>query len=155
MRNANTRLLVEAETMYRETLVIPTPPGGIRFDAVPICYCQVLDFKKKTGGTLAQPILAELAQPRECDSYTPWIQGFDPKEHRELLDRKFERQWQEQRIEQDLVWREQQAREDKEWREAQEQLSAKRHRWELIIMGGVVTLVSAFVQIIAAYISKD
>jgi|GEM_PF-5632631 len=30
---------------------------------------------------------------RTCNGFTPWIQGFHPKEHQEMIDRKSERRW--------------------------------------------------------------
>jgi hypothetical protein len=34
-----------------------------------------------------------LENERDCKSFTKWLQGFTPKEHREMIDRKRERIW--------------------------------------------------------------
>jgi hypothetical protein len=37
--------------------------------------------------------LNAIMKDRICSAETPWIQGFHPKEHQEMLDRKSERRW--------------------------------------------------------------
>ena len=42
---------------------------------------------------------------RTCQEFTKWRQGFTPKEHREMLDRKDFREWQEKQRKSDRWWR--------------------------------------------------
>jgi len=69
----------------------------------------------------------------ECEGkFTPWQQGFAPKEHREMLDRQELRNWEAA-----------QRHEDRRWRII-----------ELIVFGAVATGVGAGVAILAAFIER-
>ena len=83
------------------------------------------------------------ARERDCASFTPWRQGFTPKEHLEMLDRVERQRWQEEQREKDLRWREQQRKEDKRWRVI-----------ELIVLAGIATLVAGGFTLLGALIQK-
>jgi len=62
--------------------------------------------------------------------------------------------FQAEREDADRKWREEQRREDLRWREEQEEKAEKRHRWDLIILGVVATLIICIATIVAAYIER-
>lgn len=67
-------------------------------------------------------------QERDCESFTPWQQGFTPKEHREMLDQQVLREWQAKREDADRQWRREREAEDKRFR-------TKELRW---MVGAIV-----------------
>lgn len=75
---------------------------------------------------------------RVCNAFTPWQQGFTPKEHREMVDR----QWMIDR--EDRRDKEMRDREDRRDREAK-----SRHRNELVVFGlvlGALTIIGSMIQ---------
>jgi hypothetical protein len=83
-----------------------------------------------------------------------------------ILNEERIRAWQAEREDADHKWRNEQADVERKWRENQAQVEAdryaqeradehRRHRMDLLVMGGIVTAISAIVQIIAALIAKS
>jgi len=111
---------------------------------VPVCFAQSVDLAKECPGTEellakykdwpAELVLEVITKDRpECEGkFTPWQQGFAPKEHREMLDRQELRNWEAA-----------QRHEDRRWRII-----------ELIVFGAVATGVGAGVAILAAFIER-
>ncbi len=61
-----------------------------KYDLVTECKAanpidQVWQFDKR--------VLEVIDKERSCNGYIAWAQGFSPKEHQEMLDRKSERRW--------------------------------------------------------------
>lgn len=50
-------------------------------------------------------VLMVINAEKQCDDFTEWQQGFTPKEHREMIDRKKMIQWQAEQKKQDRKWR--------------------------------------------------
>jgi hypothetical protein len=71
--------------------------------------------------------LGVIRHERECKKFTPWQQGFSPKEHAEMLHEQQMRQWQESREDKDREWQAEQAGLDHEWRVEQ---AKQRREWE-------------------------
>jgi hypothetical protein len=67
-----------------------------------------------------------LCEDRECQEFTEWIEGLDPKEHLEMNVMERARQREDERDERDRQWRESQAEKGREWREM---LAAREHAW--------------------------
>ena len=98
----DTRRLVEVEKVFRDK---GTPPikyvAGrnpyICQETVPICFVQANDLKHEAigfGGKEAPDIVAIghiINKGRKYSSFTKWQQGFTPKEHREMIDRKWKK----------------------------------------------------------------
>ena len=103
--------LVEATNDYRHSGT-PTPSGQNIEDVLsrPICFMRKLDMRAEFEAVLKKPVSEEesrgiknpnpdqvlpiIERSRRCDDgFTPWQLGFSPKEHREMLDRKWERKW--------------------------------------------------------------
>ena len=47
---------------------------------------------------------SEIQKERSCEYFTPWQQGFTPKEHREMLNRDWMLNYQKEREESDRKW---------------------------------------------------
>ncbi len=131
---------------------------GIAF--IPKCFAHVVNFDEEYRLSTKSNDLAKFSEAinkeRPCAisdtkyGFTPHYQGFSPKEHLEMIDR--ERQFrmeQEQR-----EWIAEQRRLDIEWRERQERINKNNHRWDLIILGIVATLIVSAATIITAFISR-
>ena len=98
-------------------------------------------------------VVTVLHRERSCAEWTRWHPGFSPKEHREMLDRRDERDWRARREEDDREWRDKQRREDLEWRSMQDVLARRAKRIEIgltvfgiaIATGAVIT--AAYMQV--------
>ena len=58
------------------------------------------DYSKEMGElkmTYTQNFLHVIQQDRTCDQFTPWKQGFTPKEHAEMLQESDRLKWQAER----------------------------------------------------------
>ncbi len=123
----------------------------------PVCFINKYDLWAESGDinhASPETIKCTVQKDRECDSLAEYQQGFTPKEHREMLDRKWMLNYQAAREKEDKQWRDDQRRRDLEWREKQEKSAENRHRWDLIIVGIVATLVLSFSAIAAALIER-
>ena len=93
MRNRETRELVDAEDSYRTTG--RGPLGGVEggrlvgiYDDVPICFVRAANLREEFSsahGTGANPVEVVICRERPCKSATPRIQGFTPKEHKQMI----------------------------------------------------------------------
>lgn len=134
LRVFSTARLEEADYWYRTTGIAWRPHDDDSFFP-PICFAREINFveaiqesvARREGADLRETLergmfaKAEDTQPvvqqeRECDSFTPWKQGFSPKEHREMLDRQWMRDQEEARADADRKWRNDQRREERIWR---------------------------------------
>ncbi len=159
VRNVETRELEEAESVYREFGVSPLM-GKMeghptdRHSTIPLCIRGYQGLQHEITEALASDsrVSQVVHKDRDCELYTEWLLGFSPKEHLEMLDRKWTLEFQAE-----------QRRLDRDWQEAQgikaenrhtEQLSLLRgiHKRELIFLGIGVTLAIAIVTVIGAVI---
>jgi hypothetical protein len=84
-----------------------------------------------------------LQKERNCGSFTPWIQGFTPKEHKEMLDAKEMREWQAEQREKDRAWQEEQRKFDREWQESQKKADRRWHAKMVVlaaVLGAIVSV---------------
>ena len=114
--------LAEADQGFRSTgkipRIAPPPTRGVLhgtrqvYADRPVCFVQADDYSTDGDG-----ILALLQRDRSCEpANTPWHQGFSPKEHQEMLDRKELLEWQERREDKDKIWRSDERTRDNRWR---------------------------------------
>jgi hypothetical protein len=158
------RALVEAEVDYREKGSRPSEGNTLIYEDLPICFVMAFDLASECKSADRNDLIAVMKKERDCQSSTAWLQGFSPKEHREMLNEKMMREWQANREDADRAWRNQQAEDERKWREHQAKVEAdryaeqradehRRHRIDLFVMGGIVTGVGVIAQLIAAWIS--
>lgn len=72
------------------------PVTEYAFQQTPVCFARKADFQEELRTRYSvgrERIVALLSQERNCSAFTPRQQGFTPKEHREMLDRRWERKW--------------------------------------------------------------
>ena len=134
---------IEVDEQYRFS-VLPHPDAPT-YKAVyeakvglPLCFmrkaCLPVEILKQpewgteNQGAVQKTVVAE----RDCDGWTQWQQGFTPKEHREMLDRKEFRDWQEKQRRSDIKWR----------------------IIEIVILGFVVTLMAGAFTVLGAFIER-
>jgi hypothetical protein len=146
LRNKHTGQLDEVDNDFRET---GNPPRRQIYKQVasntvnrietpcqhvPICFECVTDFRREIGvpppkaygDYPANMVLEVISEPRSCDSFAVWQQGFTPKEHREMLDRQHHLEWQTE-----------QEKERRNWESGQ--------RWILAIIAGAFGILGAIV----------
>jgi hypothetical protein len=98
--------------------------GFGNFDPIPICFVNSFNIKeevevlrKAAHDEPTQNSIGEWIEPhwanhvkqvlnteRVCKYFTDWQQGFTPKEHREMMDRKFMMEMDEKRRKNDRKW---------------------------------------------------
>jgi len=110
VRNIETRNLEEVEFELRQS-------GNLsgRYHYIPICFAMVVDFGEELkqlrnfpeNATRQNEIGEEIwpkwgdlrktvfSKERTCEPFTRWQQGFTPKEHIEMINRKEMLEWQE------------------------------------------------------------
>ncbi len=126
LRHTNSRQLLDAEEQFRTTGNIPSPKKGgidLSYDDYPICFMRVVNFRtdQEAGKSKDQDKCVRcLKRERECDKFTPWLMGFTPKEHYEVIQENTRLKWQADR-----------EREDREFRAEQVRLADERYRKSL------------------------
>ncbi len=101
VKNKETRQLEEAEASFRGVGHIPPSDSykqSNRHEPQPICFVWAKDIRdeifKRVGVTgksqsVEGEVLAVINEEQGCgNKFTDWQQGFTPKEHREMIDRK-------------------------------------------------------------------
>jgi hypothetical protein len=101
-----------------------------------------------------EEVKAIVQRDNDCKEFTDWQQGFTPKEHREILDRQRQLDFQVKREKEDKEWRNEQRLKDLEWREEQDKKAEGRHRVDLIVIGIIATIIIAVATILAAFIER-
>jgi len=102
-------------------------------EIAPICFVRSYNLINECKPEISpQKVSQVLNNDRPCKEFMKWQQGFTPKEHREMIDR--------QKL---LEYQSQQRKEDKHWRII-----------ELIVLGGIATLVAGGFTLLGAWISR-
>jgi len=137
-RDIETRYLEETEQEIRQEgcpiLMVDTVKIGSKFEP-PICFMRSQDYRAVPFGQIYdhKPVKFEIQRERICEYFTPWQQGFTPKEHREMLDREKMLKWQADREDADRKWRSKQA-------------------WKFVIIAGIFTILGAIIGAILSLI---
>ncbi len=104
IRDVQSGLLVEVEDSIRSKGLINA--GGYQgwLQKYPTCFVRAANLQDEwahevhagqaSNAPPAVSVQAVIQKPdRNCESWVEWQQGFSPKEHREMLDRRWERKW--------------------------------------------------------------
>ena len=138
-RHPQTRQLIEAESKFRDGALDQGHGWPGIYEPRPVCFMQLCEFPVEIGYPQSVKVMA---QERDCDSFTPWKQGFTSKEHQEMLDRQFMLDWQKEREEEDRKWREGESR--------LARVDARQARWihlaEIIVIG-IISVAAIIAQI--------
>lgn len=86
----------------------------------------------------------------DCSEFMEWQPGSTPKEHREMLDRKWVLDQETKRVEDDRKWRAAQAGLERDWRKGERKARDRDFR---VIVAGII--VSAVIALIGAAIAAD
>ena len=162
--------LIEALRHFRET----GDAANVRdLHPVPRCFVMKWDLQKDVEQTTADitgranKVKEVIERERDCtDVFVQWRQGFTPKEHAEIRDKKLLLDSQNRREDEDRKWRAQMAEDDRQWREGQEEKAESRHKdqmatmrgihkREMWIMGVAVTIALLIVAVIGAAIQAS
>lgn len=128
LRNIETRELDEAEETFRQwgrgTAVkwsYPVQIGDTPFceedklsryihASLPICFARNGDFSSQLKELIIENydadkvVLMVIGKERHCEAFIEWQQGFTPKEHREMTDRKYMIELEDKRRKNDRKW---------------------------------------------------
>lgn len=150
--------LVEATEWFRQT---GTPENLQQLDLHmrPLCFARAFNLAAEITALDNQRVeteshrqnLAVIQKERPCERFTAWQQGFTPKEHREMLDEQWKREFEATRLQEDHEWRGSQEDRMREWQQRRDE---RRLRWEIIVFGVIVTLILAGSTIVAALIQR-
>ena len=103
----------------RSLLVLPGLPKGPLndFGAVPICFAIAHELPQEYWSAFAEiekegkdgtdqgiAFLQVVEKDRQCLQFTPWHQGHSPREHKEMIDARQQREWQEAKDWRDKKW---------------------------------------------------
>jgi len=127
VRITETRELVDAEMPLRTDGSLSTHSavlsGGFittnatMFDTHHVCFVQAFDLVAETGIHPADAQRkAMVLNQRDCHSFTPWQQGFTPKEHRQMLSLKEEREERQKFYERERDERNEDRVSERRWR---------------------------------------
>ena len=110
VRNPGTGEPDQATDAYRET-GSTQPWGDYDAEYPPLCFVREYPLQREASqfrneiwpepnihwpelrSRLIHSTNEVIQRERECSRFNLWQQGFTPKEHREMLDRKWERRW--------------------------------------------------------------
>ncbi len=95
------------------------------------CFVGAADFSVQLhnpNSATDLQITNTVQESRDCDAHYPWVQGFTPKEHREMMAEEHLQAMIERRERDDRQWREEQAQRDQGWRQKQ---ALQNHRWRV------------------------
>ena len=104
----------------RQVFAIPETRGHKHYDDYPLCFVQAVSFQVEAQEDETENAVSSvIRQERKCSNFTPWQQGFTPKEHREMLDRKQLLEWQVEREREDKIFRKQESQSNRRYRIAE------------------------------------
>jgi hypothetical protein len=90
------------------------------------CFARALpEQERQQALTGSEESFRIIRENRECASFTPWRQGYTPKEHAEMLQNAELREWQQKETEKQRAWLEEQKLRDQE---REERLDAEREK---------------------------
>jgi hypothetical protein len=101
-----------------------------------------------------ETVLLFLQEERDCGAFTVWQQGFNPKEHRDILDRAEAREYDLRR---DLAIQAREEARDKraeDWHKEQMKALREQHRNELLAFGGLIALATVIGSIRSGLLSR-
>lgn len=144
--NKNERSFSEA---YQEFRKAAPYEDLLMFNAVvPSCFVRRLNLEAETWEndsisqlpTLELKIKAILDEPRSCDGFTPWLQGFHPKEHKQMLLN-------------EAMLESQRAHERNSLQVAQNSLSVAQSNFKVAIGALLLSLAATIITAIITYVS--
>lgn len=84
-------------------------------------FCLELEMRQ-AGGTGREQYQEIVNKERDCPRFTEWIEGYSPRDHRDMYNEKMLLEIQETQREKERVWQDEQKRKEREYHEEQ------RHR---------------------------
>ena len=129
---------VEVDAEFRENPKCGPMPG-----LVPLCFMRAFDlggeYWKEYAATAKDVLLSKsrvVNRERDCKLFTPWQQGFTPKEHKKRMIELEEKKYLDERERKDREYRDEQRRKDEEFRTRQSQDEAawrKKQEWQFVV----------------------
>ncbi len=110
------RGLIETERSMRETGEPPIhPQWKIEWvERTPICFVQAFPLHREAKGLPAHNGFLDVIQrERDCKPFAAWQQGSSPQDHKDMIDAREQRQWQDEQRRKDRAWELECRREDR------------------------------------------
>jgi hypothetical protein len=152
VKHPKNRTLCEVELNLREQgKEWPKTPDGLNslYDTIPICFVRAAKLAEEMHGTGGASFYHVIRRERDCIAFTFWQQGFSPREHKEMLDSKEQRAWQEARHKEDQAFQER-MRADERTFQVQQKNSDRRWQFVMVVLGaGLTALGAAIIRMIS------
>ena len=109
----------------------------------PLCFVHSHDLRAEIIVQMEQPdpgrSLAVISNPRECASFSSWVQGFSPKERLEMIHAEQLQTFQAEQRERERTWQEEQRQRERKWQEEQNRAN-RRQGFLNVLIGGAIAL---------------
>jgi hypothetical protein len=126
VRSTSTHDLHEVRANWRETGGVPR-----EYISEPRCFVRAirLEDERPSPETGEQSGFVEIiGRERNCPKFFPWMQGYNPRDHLDMLHEKTLRELEAKQRERDQQWQAEQRQKDKEWQEEQRRQDAEHQR---------------------------
>lgn len=144
----NTQELVETPQVTREKGELNRDGYEGTHERQPVCFVMAFSLKGeiKPDSGHAQEFKRIITADRDCTSWVQWQEGYTPKEHKEMVDQKALREWQQEQRRKDQARDDALRAEMRNWQERQ-----ALRQWGLSV---VTALLSASVGAMLGYYLK-
>ncbi len=119
MRGANTHYRTEGYQGYQTDQVLPVPHCFVRAHSIHLeplvaggevraveAESVLKLYNEAEEDVTDEAVLGIIKRERECSSFTPWLgEGWTPKEHQEIQERRWLLEWQQGQRAEDRRWR--------------------------------------------------
>jgi hypothetical protein len=157
VRHFQTRQLLDAEQKFRDDGYIPDVAVDYKtsvpaYDGYPVCFVRRIRLDQKIGNPNNADARMRVVQSTTCEQHTPWLQGFTPREHREMIQEEARLKWQAEREAADRADRD---RRDQDARRFQEDQAdrATRHENRSLGVAIIAVIVAVVGPILAAILT--
>jgi hypothetical protein len=89
-----------------------------------------LEDEVTNEGKVREQFVRIISRGRGCHKFYAWRQGFNPKEHQEMVNSEMLLKLQEEQRPRDREWQAEQRREKREWQTRREQPDRDRQEWQ-------------------------
>lgn len=137
--------LYESPDSFRKTGLFPKPgPNSNSQLSAIICTVRECDIFDGTSdvmaGNLPKHALRMISEPKKCRKHFPWIQGFTPKEHVQMMHNESIIREMEERRQADMQWRERQDATRQKWESREKQKDRTSRFWRGLIAAFITTV---------------
>lgn len=133
VRRKGDNVLCEAHDYWRESGQVS--PKHM-YEIAPVCFVMALPIAHEMAGVgkdeeRPKRFVEIINKERDCAKFFPWVQGYSPKEHRDMLHEKMMIELQQAQRERERAWQDEQKAKDREWQAKQK---IRDRFWSVLIL---------------------